>query len=235
MLNGFLDFRRLRADIPWTIAARRTTYDDGTPKKTAGIQPLEPPLPDQPDVPLFHSFCSRPLPRLRAVKGHDHVLYHQLEEGPVGNTAAVDCVLAGTVQGGLPRYRAEKNDHHQFFSSPTTPAQTLIMDVFVHRDTGCNLVPELGIFSNMPGAPAFPEQGFNSGRLHLGERLVSLGSGPPVVVTSEIPKYTQMVKTILERVGWDIRDFSGHRTIIHYPPIPSMVVFRYDLADPPRL
>ena len=234
MMNGFLDFRRLRSDIAWTIAARRTTYDDGTPRSTPGIEPLEPTEEDDSGVPFFRSFCSPSLPRVREIRTPDHVLYHQLEEGPVGNTAAFDCILAGIVRGGLPRFKGEKNDYHQFFATPATPVNVFMMDVYLHKDTGCNLNPELGIFSNLPGAPHFPAQGFSAGRLHLGERLESLGSAPPIFTTSEIPQYTKMNKTLLKRVGWNAGDFSGHRVVIRFPPIPSMVVFRYELQDASR-
>jgi hypothetical protein len=33
----------------------------------------------------------------------------------------------------------------------------------------------------------------------------------------------------MARLGWDARDFVGLRVRIPYPPVPSMMVLRYEL------
>ena len=97
------DFRRLRPDVAWVMASRRMVNDDGS-DMPAREESLDPRHDDPATPPIVEAFCSQPLPQLRRIK-EDGPATHtfELEEGPVGNSAALTCAV-GTITRGLPTW-----------------------------------------------------------------------------------------------------------------------------------
>jgi hypothetical protein len=48
-----------------------------------------------------------------------------------------------------------------------------------------------------------------------------------------MPRYRAMIQSVFDRMGWNAQDFYGFRFTMRYPPIPTVAVFRYSLAQRP--
>jgi hypothetical protein len=65
----------------------------------------------------------------------------------------------------------------------------------------------------------------------MSTELQELGSSPPVVATPHIAEYPRIVESVYDRLGWSAEDFTGYRFVMRYPPIPTLLVLRYDLPE----
>ncbi|TWT42288.1 hypothetical protein RAS1_34180 [Phycisphaerae bacterium RAS1] len=228
-LSGLIEFSRLRRDAVWAMAAARKTADDGTALPVGEIRAIDPRYDRDDAVPLMADFCSQPLPEIRLQRERDGTTRYELAEGHVGNTATTTCIVGLYGRNFVPRFRAPNDTRGEHFARLNTPVETLIHDLFVHRDLSYALSPQLLLYSQMPGGPLFPAD-HDRGRLSVYDPVIDLGRGPPDVVTSEFPRYAQMVAAVFERLAWRAEEFHGFRFRLHYPPIPTIAVWRYELA-----
>ena len=230
-LNALVDFRRLRPDVTWTLASRRCRNDDGSEMATFASEAIDPRHGGPDCAPLVEDFCSQPLPELRrvVVAGNANI---ELVEGPVGNTGARTCVI-GTIQRRVPYYRAPENEFGEHTAISDTPAELMILDLFFHRDFTFAIPPETGLYSELGARAPYPARGRDRNILPLNEPLQDLGTGPLLLATPEVKRYSQMVQLMFDRMGWTPTDFHGFRMRIPYPACPTAVVLRYPLPEAP--
>jgi hypothetical protein len=230
-LSGLADFRRLRRDAVWAMASARKFMDDGSQMALGQIHAIDPAYSVDDGAPLLSGYCSQPLPDIRTRTEPDGMIRYELLEGPVGNTAAATCILGIYGRSFVRRTRAENDTLGEHAARLYTPVEVLVHDLFVHRDLSHALSPDIFLYSQMPGGPVYPASGRDRGLLPLYQRAQPLGH-PPDLVTPELPTYPRMIHTVFDRLGWDPGDFFAFRLRLRYPPIPSLAVFRYPLADP---
>jgi hypothetical protein len=232
-LSGLIGFWRLRRDVPWAMAAARKTADDGSSLPEGEIRAIDSRHDHTGAVPLLADFCSQPLPEIRTERNHDGVLRYELAEGRVGNAATTTCIIGLFGRNFVARYRAPNDTRGEHFARLYTPVETLIHDLFVHRDLTYALSPQILLYSQMPGGPVFPFASRDRGQLAIYDPIIKLGGSPPDLVTPEISFYPRMIGSVFTRMGWNANDFHGFRFRLRYPPIPAVALWRYDLPDAP--
>lgn len=227
VVGGFAGLRRLRQTSPWRLFRFAAYHDDGTPRGD----------PEDEIVPrhngslprLLHRFCSPNMPKIDiATRGT--AAEYMLPSGPVGNMGAFDCFF-GEISRGAPAYRTERDHTGEFSSTVSLPVETLIFDIILHKDVPMVGAPSVGIYG-------FP-QGFGDNiaahraewELPLGEPLLELAGMPPTVATPLIPRYTELVNTVYERMGWKPSDFYGLRMTLKHPPMQSLAVVKWELPE----
>ena len=224
---GHYDVRRLRRSAGWVLLKSLSYNDDGSLREDART-PLDPGVEPGDGLPLIREFCEG-LPDIREVGRHTGPRF-ELTEGPVGQTGAFTCVFGSFDRKFASAYRDERNLFGEHPILVYMPAETLIADLFVHRDLAFE-PPEAQLysclFSGMDGAWPRPEQD----RMALSEPILDLGR-PPNVATPDVPRYPKLLELACERLGSAPRDFHGYRLVMSYPPIPTALVLRYELADP---
>lgn len=227
-VNGVFDFRRIRQDAGWVMASRRSTNDDGTPMATSASEPIDPRSGGE-QVALMLDYCSNPPPPMRRyIEGGS--THFELVEGPVGNTGALTCVI-GAIQRRIPYFRSATNEFGEHTAICDLPAELLLMDVYFHQRFEFARHPERCLYSEMGAYIPYPGRGRHRHKLPLHEPLLELGNDPLPVVTPEVPRYNQMVRTVFERLGWNPSEFFGVRMKIAYPACPTAVVLRYKLPE----
>jgi hypothetical protein len=114
-----------------------------------------------------------------------------------------------------------------------TPVEVAIIDLIVHRGLPFTLPPTLHVYGRMtpPWGEAIATR--DGETLDLPETIQHLGDGPPVRQNPIIPDYARMTAYVFERLGWDPNDFGAYRLLVRYPPIPTMAMLRFPLADAP--
>ncbi len=236
-LRGFVDLRRIRPNVPWVIARARVADDRGKVLNPRAREPLDP-VPDDPEgsaaAPLLREFCSRPLPRFRRVVGSHGFLEDELVEGEVGKTGAVTCITGEVTRSVASYYRAEDNRQAALLVRMHTPCESLHFDLFVHEDLFGPIEPELAVYSELQGGkPIPPIEGRDRDRLVTGEAIECVGKGPSVVHTLQVPRYAEMIRYALDKLGWDGERFDVYRLEMPYPVIPTSVAMVHELPEAP--
>ncbi len=221
---GFLDFRRLRPTA-WPLLMNIGYSEDDRG------EPAHRPLAGDPnDPPLLRDFCTSPLPEIRTVPRPDGKTY-ELCEGPVGHTAASNCIFGWLARNVGSAYReGDEYEVAELMVQLNTPVEILVHDFLVHRELPFRGAPELHLYSLMHGPVPFPLWKQEHHRIPCAETLEELGEGPPLMPTPHVPRHRELVQTACAGAGWDLADFRGYRLVMRYPPIPTMPVLSYPLA-----
>lgn len=224
-VSGFIDFRRLRPDVMWTMAKRDSSNDDGSEMPQSRWVPLDQSKPsDAP--PLFKDFCSQPIPELRRIETTREIRY-VLPEGEIGNTGALTCLI-GMVQKDLPMYRTAENAYGTHAARCEVPAELMNIDMFFHESLPFTHNPEITLHSNV-GEYAYSKDGQ---QLPFNERVKDLGVSAVPPASPEIPRYRQLMETFFSMIGYPLGEFRGYRVKIAYPAYPTALVMGYPLLEP---
>ncbi len=230
---GFLDFRRLRPDVSWTVSRRGTYLTDGRPQPSPNIVPMDEGVGVE-SPPVLAEFCSRPMQSIRAVyQPSARLTRFEIEPGAVGNTAAANCILGWIARAEVSRYRSEGDEIGENIVRLSTPAEMWYHDLYVHRSLrfAIDTPPAVVMYSDLPGGPTFPFDGPTAGLLSVSEERIDLGETPTSASTSEVPRYSEMVEYAIRRMGHGPHDFHGYRLRMRHPPIPTLAMFRYELPS----
>lgn len=232
VIGGFVDFRRLRSDVPWTVARRLTfSMSDGMARPSPNIHPMDESL-DRDAPPLLAKFSSTPAPVLRmASSSGKNVARYEIVPGPIGKNSAATCMVGWIARNETDWFRTPGDDRGEHIVRLSTPAQMLYHDLYVHKSLGFAMNPRAAMYSDLPGGPTYPLDGPDAGMLPIGDEVIDLGFAPANTVTSDIPGYREMVRYAIERMGWDEGEFRGFRQRLRYPPIPALAMMRYDLPE----
>ena len=230
-ISALVDFRRFRANVTWAMATRYWNNDDGSRMAMPDAEAIDPRFAGPDHAPLLGDFCSQPLPELRRCADRTGTSF-ELVEGPVGNTGALTCVV-GTIQRRVPYFRTPENEWGEHTAICDTPAELLILDLFVHGSLTFALPPEPLLYSELRAPMRYPGRERERNRLPLNEPLQDLGPAPLPLPTPEVPRYGPMVQSVFDRGGWDPAEFHGYRIKIPYPACPTALVLRYRLPDAP--
>jgi len=230
-IRGFVDLRRLRPNVAWRIGRAYSADRSGqvhTQFERERIEPAAIGSGTSDDLPLMPTFCSTPTPECRAVASDTGVEY-ELVEGAVGNLGSLTCVLGEIVRRTEPRRRtAEYPDFSQMFRL-RTPAELAMFDVLIHRELfGRRITPEFFLYGDLFADRMIPWYR-SCDRLDVEEALTHIGSGAACTATPEIDRHDVMIRTAIERGGWNEADFDVFRVCLRYPPIPSTLVVTHEL------
>ncbi|HQY87864.1 MAG TPA: hypothetical protein PK402_04345 [Tepidisphaeraceae bacterium] len=226
-VGGWLGFKRLRDDANWVIFRRRAYTSKGPAKFRE--EPIDP--KENADGPmLLRKFCSKSMPDISA-QLEDGTMIYELGKSTVGTSGAFDCFFGSTTRNLGSRYADPgKPDDRGFFNANiTAPVTMLQFDLFIHRaclfafdNLKIQVVGQLGVT---------PETMRERDILPIAVTRVDLGRQPPVVHSSDVPRYAELVDLVHTRTGWSADEFSGVRFLIEYPPFPSTVIVSFPLES----
>jgi hypothetical protein len=236
VVRAHFDFQRLRPDVTWPIAEVRVLAD-GRARPIAGAwTPLDPALP-QDAVPLVPRFCSPGLPPLRRAAAVDPgVALFEIPAGEVGGGGRLTAVLAHRLDGQLSEYRTPSDQVGEHVGTVNMPIELAVQDLVVHRRCAVatalrNAPPEAGTFGQLPGVPAYPLADPSRGRLPIEAQVEPLQQ-PAELALAEAPAYAALMDWVFERIGAAADQFVRFRLRVRYPPMPSVIAFRYPLPSP---
>lgn len=230
-ISGLVDFRRLRREAVWAVASTRLVDDQGKAVPTGNLESLDPAYSGNGHAPLMGDYCADPMPELRLNSGADGIMRYELVEGPIGNTASTTCIIGLFGRGFFRRTKVPGDTIGEHLARLYTPAELLVHDLFVHEDLTHAQNPTIHLYDQLPIAPPYPVCGRERSELPFADSIQSLGRGSRSAVVVEMPQYAAIINSACERMEWNPKSFLGYRFRLKYPPIPSVAVFRYPLAD----
>ena len=159
-------------------------------------------------------------------------LEYELVETSVGNTGVLTCLTGEILRAAEPRYRTEKYADFAVSFPIRTPAEMLVFDLIVHRDVFGERVPRIQLFSDLfDGSPTF--QYGASDRLPVLEPLECLAPDLELLRLREFPRYADLLRFALERLGWTREEFRVFRMRLPFPPIPTTLMLTHPLPEAP--
>lgn len=229
-VGGVVDFRCLRPISNWPLFRLRRFTDDG-----ATIEPhMQAIEPSSSATPLLlEEFCSHNMPPITATEDETSTIY-ELNESRVGRTGQFSCYYGTIDRNAVPRWSSKADDVGDLISIIPSPIETMIKDLYVHRDFADLIKPEVIVYAIASERLADTLSPQPRDRLPIAETLSPLGSGPPIAATPLIPRYDDIIRFVFDRVGWNPSDFVGMRLQLKYPPMPSTVRIRITLPERPQ-
>jgi len=232
LINGLVDLLRIRSDVSWAVSSMRTIEPDGRPGPLVPFEAVDPNSDvQQGQAPLLREFCSSSIPELRVTDTVDRVRRFELPEGPVGSTSAVTVFTGWTYRNASPRQNTPDDLIREHFVNLNTPVESVIHDLFIHKDLTFARHPSVHLYSQLPGAVSYPNGSRDRGLLPLFEQMQDLSGCPVHPTTPDVPQYSRIVQYTIERLGFSLEDFFGVRLQLSYPPIPSMLMYRYTVPE----
>jgi hypothetical protein len=224
-LGGWVGFRRLRADARWALF--RVAVFDSNKETPPPYLPLDP--EESTDGPmLLRKFCTSTLPPIQASPDGSGDVVYELGESSIGNTGAFDCFYGSKIPQIGSKWADEQDDRGEFAATISAPVESLQFDLLVHRDCEFATRTSTQVYGV---ANLIPATRHARDLIPLELDRVEIGRFPPVVDTPRIPGYATVINHVMERCGWDRRDFIGIRYTLEYPPFPSTVVISFPLAS----
>ncbi|MFT7485172.1 MAG: hypothetical protein ACI9F9_001019 [Candidatus Paceibacteria bacterium] len=226
-LSGLIDLRRFRPNATWPLFHRNSFNDDMSPRETVS-EPIDTHLGELADTRLWPEFCTKPLPEVRAIPTRLGARYEVVGD-QVGNRGLSTCVHGDVTRRFATRYADDKNTRGEFYADINAPTENLVFDLILHKDLAAEIDPKVEVLL-VDGR----ESGQRSGApIPCSETLRRMGSVPPRVATPLVPRYSQIVEAVYERMNWKAQDFFALRFEMKCPPLPSSVLIRYDLPQRP--
>lgn len=235
IVGGLVDFRRIRSDVSWAVSTMRIIPRPGSSTHVMENIPLDPNSSKHGDAPLLCDFCSGALPKLEVCDMGNEVRKFLVPEGPVGTANAVTLYTGWLRPKIASRWKVVEDDNFEHFVTLSTPVELVIHDFYVHRDLKYAHHPSLHLYNQLPGALAYPNGPQSAGLLPLPEQIQELGAYPPTPATADVPDYSRLVSFVFDRLGYPADEFVGFRAALAYPPIPSMLLYRYDFPKKPSV
>jgi hypothetical protein len=227
-VRGPIGLHRIRSGVAYEISRHRFDETGGV------VRDREPLVPDEGDSPvsLLREFCSSPLPQIAQDHLGDGFVRCFLQPEGLGRRSAVTALLADVVRGaGLTsNARGEKmGPALGHLVRLATPARRLVHDLIVDEAVCGGRVPELRVMSVRDADEAWPEP--TSPRvLPISERVLDLGEGLTSAASPHVPRYAEVLGSVVECMGWDGARFRVFRVQIDYPVLGSTIWLRLDLA-----
>lgn len=232
VVGGLVNFRRLRYNIPWTLATTMWSDDEGKPMAEPPVVPLDPDIPSMDTIPLLREFCSSGLPPIRRTRRADGVAQYQIVDGEVGNTGVFTCVTGWKYQR-MPKWRSEHDHVSEYAVGVTTPSELLQLDLLMHRASWPPVTPELHVFSLLPGESPHPIPGRQRPELHVCESVAPLADGLLDLDVYDIPDYGRMIESVLARMGHSRSEFVGYRVRLKHPLLSTHVSLGFPMPAKP--
>jgi len=227
---GLLGLQKLRPGSAVKFATRRVSGENA-PRRPRTLDGNE---VDGFDGLRLDAFCSSPPAELKVQRVGDVVHYTWAEEN-FGPRSATDLVFAEVNFAELPRYvPAERKRKRHVFAEVTTPSKLLIFDALCHEDVFGGADPALYIYDTaFEGIADVNDPRRDIDRLDLAESIKPMGRGISKFRAGEVPWYSDLLRLVCSKLGWDGDRFRAWRTRIDYPIYGSQVAIAFDTISPP--
>jgi hypothetical protein len=228
---GLVSFRRLRPDVRWQFFRISGWNSLAGQSDPTAIRPLDPSQNGAEGVPLLREFCSDPLPDLESDVDSDGALFYELPEGPIGQSAALDCIYAAHIpNAGAARSDGDPDSDCRLCSRVITPVEHLQFDVLVHDDLGW-MKPPTPTMTSLLGIENLRGPLRLEGRMSIpfAETVHELGRGLDTMAAPQYSRYRELLETVFRLSDYDPGSFRAHRFSLDYPHVPSMATLRFEL------
>jgi hypothetical protein len=229
VIGGFVGFRRIRVNTDWPVAAQRSIGTDGSNIPLPLGKPIDAAVPTG-QAPVLRAFCSGNLPSLEVLNGLDGVTRYVLPDGPVGLSNAVNVLLGWTHKDLVDRYATKVDKLGENMCHAGTPVEALVHEVLLHNSMGQPANMEACLYQQLPTGITFPTAGRERGKMVFSEPLRKIDVMSAELDIPQIPQRRQILNAAAAALESSLDEFNLWQIRMSYPPVPSTLVIRFDLA-----
>jgi hypothetical protein len=132
-------------------------------------------------------------------------------------------------RSAVSKWWTETDKTGEFGATISAPTERLIFDLIVHESLDFALRPEVLAFGGIFMEREEPLTSESLMPIPVTQAVAPLPGRPPVVATASVPKYSEIVAFVQQRMGWNASQFRGCRMELSYPPMGSTVLLRFEL------
>ncbi|MCB9914938.1 MAG: hypothetical protein H6828_07285 [Planctomycetes bacterium] len=232
-LKALLGIDRIRPDAVvklGTHALNLTAPDAPTsvPQRHAETLDGEPAIDGLHSVRLDEYCSARPAP-LEARQYGQHMQYSLGPTG-FGPASSVDLVLVEVNCDEVPvRQIGVDWQRPYFFQIPEMAVRLLVFDLMVHKSVYPTYPLELLGFDTAGRGPASvndPTRELDRRRIY--DDITPLGEGLQRMRLLEFPRYTELLRSAMQKRGLDAQDFRSYRVKIPFPLMGTQITLAFD-------
>lgn len=229
-ISGFVNFERLRADVPWIIRRLWTSDTEASTDNDFERSPICPEAAKNGSLPVIPEFCTHPLPEINQFRGNNGVIYDEIAPGAIGKHGALTCITGELYNGALPRSWSPDNTFGRYELVLRTPVEWVMFDIFVHEDLTNFSDFRYSVFGLLEDRPGVGVGKSHDRPIADAEDAIRLGT-PPIVQSSRYGEYAHLLRHAFERTGWgDLSSYRGYRAELEYPATPWCLTMQCDIA-----
>jgi hypothetical protein len=225
-VRGVMGYRQTRQDVRWVVNQSVVLDDDNKDEFAMTRHPLDPHAAERYNgVPLLPEFCSDPIPALQRVPAEQGMVQDELLSGEVGLLGQRTLVTGELLRNIAPVHATSESKKAHFGVAVRVPCEMLHYDLFVHKGLFGEVTRELEVFNELATQITFDQRD----EIRVSDQVKHLGMGVSLAQAPDIAGYTDLARSIFERIEADPDDFELYRIRMAYPPIPTSVLMRHEL------
>jgi hypothetical protein len=230
-ITGMCRMRRLRPGTPMGfLHGSSIAPPPGTQRLSLDANPIDP----KHGAPLLREFSSSPTPEFD-VRLDGDIVHYLLKGDDVGVGSLVELYFADVMRGRYPADKAISPRPPTPGAVIDVPVKTLIVDVLVHEDVWRGVEPELHMYDTAVRGIANPvDASRDMDRIDVLDTIQNLGTQSSRFRTAEVACYSDMVRFVCRKLGWDSESFRGFRCRVECPVYGTQVsmIFRLPAGGP---
>lgn len=225
IISGYVGLHALRKNMPFRLMSLSGSYrpsDTEAAQKSLTAPKTEKILPE---------FSSRELPPMETFAGNNGMMETGLRFEGVGQASSVN-VFTATISRDMCRgHPVEAKSWSGVSRGIGVPSEVCVVDMLVPRgltnpstvrtSTHGNVSMYESIFSRVPEF-----------EMPVKEQAVYLGTSLRAMETPDVPRYVEMVKSVLGELKWAETVFDIFRVRVRYPIMHTLVHMRLDDINP---
>ena len=224
-ITGMCRLKRLRPGTPMGfLHGSSIAPPPGTQRLSLDANPID----TKHGAPLLREFSSSPTPEFE-VRVEGDIVHYVLEGDGVGVGSLVDLYFADVMRGRYPAHKSISPRPATPGAVIDVPVKMLIVDVLVHEDVWPGVEPELHMYDTAVRGIANPvDASRDMDRIDVVEAIQYLGTQSSRFRTTEVACYSDMMRFVCHKLGWDSESFRGFRCRVEYPVYGAQVsmIFR---------
>lgn len=225
-VRGMIGYRQTRQNVRWVVNQSVVLDDDNKDEFAMTRHPLDPRAAERyGGVPLLPEFCSDPIPALQRVPAEQGMVQDELLSGEVGLMGQRTLVTGELLRNIAPVHATSESKRAHFGVAVRVPCEMVHYDLFVHKGLFGEVTRELEVFNELATQITFDERD----ELRVSDRVKHLGMGVSLAQAPDIAGYTDIARSIFERIDADPDEFELYRIRMAYPPLPTSVLMRHEL------
>ncbi len=225
-LRGLRDIRRLRSDVPFRVSSRVVldSHQQATESCNLDNNTMVGPT-------LLKDFCTQPCPELTMRTDNGHV-HSYLPATPLGTAGQQTVYLADITRDIAWQDEGTTPNHHVNFATITKPMEMLVLDTLIHRAMFDRVEPTARVFGSLDRlAETDPTNFSEQDVLSINLDVHHLGTGVGAAATPHVPRYSEMLESVCDRIGWDASQMDVYRCMLEYPILNTMVHTHFGLPE----
>lgn len=213
-ITGICRMRRLRPGTPMGfLHGSSIAPPPGTRRLSLDGEPID----ARHGAPLLEQFSSSPTPDFD-VRVEGDTVHYLLKGNGVGVGSLADLYFADVMRSRYPVHRAVAPRLATPGAVIDVPAKSLIVDVLVHQGIWPGVEPELRMYDTAIRGIANPvDPARDMDRIDVLGTIQYLGTQSARFRAAEVACYSDMVRSVCQKLDWNSERFRGYRCRIEYP------------------